>query len=1732
MSSEAKKNSPSNRPQSRLQIRLPSNRPSSSGGTNNTPRTPKDDASTKQKSAKETRQLPKYKPRSMNPDVSFSTTDEVFIHHQRSSLHFIYNHINKTWNYSGETTMYLSHVPDVSEQEKANHANKNIPSTHVREIAFHMRGGDKMKITNATVYIPLPEANKTESSGSNIALTAMRADVVHHDPLSKVLTKPAGTFTSEEFSTVNEMSTKKRRYEADTQCVRGGQGMMDAMRCASVASNFGEGRARFVCPSSKVASDKVLFELWRNDLENGYKDMEQDSETDDHIDLVDGSLQKEIFQQDYERGGDRRKKRLDLIAGQMIKDTLVNKNTASAVKKTNPSDESKNASSQAPPSKSNSSALHSAVGVKLVIQFEMQGLESNVHLGGIHFNAPTDSEIATTPHVYTSTGIIGDHEGTRSWIPTIDSASSKHRSSHELSVRVTSDCKEGLWAAGCGEHFGVSKTVLHIPPKQKNDLIDSTNAANENLVPSAQDEKLEKETLRVLGQKCVDYISKTFGTTPTTTNQDGNDIIAEERVHIIPPDHEVLNSSSLSTSRSLLSTSTWSTSIWSPCPSRSLGFAIGPFSILYDPEYYGKDDDDDDENEEEDDDEEGEEDDEEYATITETAEKCGEGIRQLYFALKSDRPFIHSNSQIIGADEIIDRNSIINGSVDIDLRRKLIVSITGSTAGVPNRSLSLMRDILSLPSYRTLAYTQIWIPNAVGGGVSSGALNECPEISCNCFLGGAILDSKLLHPIGFRMPFFKGGRALQFAQARCAVRGWVTAALSLGGIDDVSNSYLHKVIENFIMSLYERAHGSCGQGGSKHGFFFSKRYALISGLNSKNMDFLPVNNVEEEEMYVPIMANAVGSLPVDEKGNEQLWRNANNGTESHTATLDEFSVRQLLSKDALEGIERVDKSLPSMGWLGSCLSTTYFASNSTSSSRVGCGAVELVHPVGGSVYRELKCNSLSKIIEGRAGVSNFIRVIRAAFIAGLLEDKGIAKVDLPQEKSKKNREKNDDKKRERKDGESSEKPKPLFVLCVEELLKKGGLTHGSFIKCLREIAGPIREPYLRGDLVDVSRKTKGQIPSQPEGFPNSFVKGNNGFYLRVGVHVESASTGNDQQVRNTSLQAHVLAEPVIPDGGVALGGPITVKIIEKGGQCREFVRVVETDGSRSDWGPVTLYGQSVTTIKEQQLAASASVAVRGNIDKKDRAARKSKTLFASSTNTNYPAFTENLLHRGGFQALELIRLTNLTPLLWTRVDAHGLFDGRIALFQQDACLGEQLFHDGEAASQIEALRSLAERPLRLQGSVKVQSLYDVPVEDLPIHLLGDCLRGSVALHADLPHNPCIRAQAALAIAQWQNNKAPGTPNHSIGWIGLHLLVQYLNERFYKGGCITSAKFSRVCLKTRSDSGTGDDNAENQVSTDSGEYQYLDMYDSPEDRVNVIETAKVVEREEDEEYRVRSAVITALSSIRAKDGLTPSLVLEVMEKILQIDNEKGPTGTETLEEELSISHKRHRANSSHNVEIAHHSIGLDQWFQDLDSTPYLSSSLVSDALLSLCYINIQPEIIEDPATGRQMQSKAEHPCLPLMRLCKRWLDWDLYKEKIELESEGRHMSPCGRTISISPSAITALYSLALLRQSTTDANTEKVAMDTEESQKRKRDETSHLISMVSDSQFYVDIFDETPFKNDATRGAAAQAVLSICCASDRIETPEPVGLLTSLEFALKRILGKPQKLLNVVALSCH
>ena len=476
------------------------------------------------------------------------------------------------------------------------------------------------------------------------------------------------------------------------------------------------------------------------------------------------------------------------------------------------------------------------------------------------------------------------------------------------------------------------------------------------------------------------------------------------------------------------------------------------------------------------------------------------------------------------------------------------------------------------------------------------------------------------------------------------------------------------------------------EGGAIGGVFFTKRFAIGSGLNSSNLDFLPVQNIEDTELDV-VIGGVVGAVPVEDRNNDQLWRSASNGTESHTSGMDEFAVRQVLCKDSVDVMERgtpKDRQvpLPSMGWFGSHLSLSFLSSNATSSSDLGCGALELVHPTGGLPYRALKGDLLRRVVEGRAGIANFLRLVRVVFIAAHLDDSGKKELKYPPEKKDK------DKSRSGKDADKNaekeivESLKPLFIVCVNEVLKKGGLTHTLFTRALQNLAGRIREAQLLGTLVDVERESKdprSQRPFvEPEGFPNSYVRGASELFLRVGVHVEPAreGTGQSQTGIAKGIQMLSYAEPVIPEGGIAFGGPVTVRVVENEGQFREFVKEMTTDGSRRDWGSLFLHAKPVTLPKAQTAASgiieSASVGTKDAPKNSDDKPGSSSKQGLGGTSGSRGAFTESYIHGGGYQAIELIRLTNLTPLLWVRVDPMGLYGGRISVFQPDACLAEQV----------------------------------------------------------------------------------------------------------------------------------------------------------------------------------------------------------------------------------------------------------------------------------------------------------------------------------------------------------------------------------------------------------------------------------------------------------------------------
>ena len=69
------------------------------------------------------------------------------------------------------------------------------------------------------------------------------------------------------------------------------------------------------------------------------------------------------------------------------------------------------------------------------------------------------------------------------------------------------------------------------------------------------------------------------------------------------------------------------------------------------------------------------------------------------------------------------------------------------------------------------------------------------------------------------------------------------------------------------------------------------------------------------------------------------------------------------------------------------------------------------------------------------------------------------------------------------------------------------------------------------------------------------------------------NTAIDQAASAASVQKgfhlHCVVEPVIP--AIAFGGSVTLRVIEKGGQRREYKKAITQN--RMDWGPILILGK-------------------------------------------------------------------------------------------------------------------------------------------------------------------------------------------------------------------------------------------------------------------------------------------------------------------------------------------------------------------------------------------------------------------------------------------------------------------------------------------------------------------------------------------------------------------------------
>ena len=719
--------------------------------------------------------------------------------HQCTRMHFYLHQTTSgdsggQWYCRAQSSLYLT----VEDNDALSSLSSS--SSTIFPMALHLRGS--CHVTNVQVEClappPLAGCKQQQKQKQQLpSLQPLRTSYHHADPLQHVLIKPATSYTEDDIAqaaavaaaaaAANKQSQQQAderdyRFDADAQSSRGAAGMTTGLRAASIASNMGELRVSCEMPSSfdsipkkqqqqeeEDADSSTLLELaqaaWKAELKS--------------FGAEDGRMARMLCQELQERSTARREARIALVTTRLAQASCGQNSNSSSSSADN----------------SNSNAKPANRAFKVTVKYNIPLHHSPiVHLAGLH--ALTTEQ---NPHVYTTAGVFGDHEGPRSWLPCLDSAASKHRATHEIAIHVTAPLRQGISCLGLGQDFGCQQAVIH-----DHVIALATWKDDRTNIEQQQQQQAQLE----LGADHVEFLRQTVASTTAQAWQQQHQH-QQSQAHVIP-----FESNGTTTSLDAVQvTSIWCSNTWKPVPARSLGFAIGPFKVLEDTEYFGPSAliNDVDGNNNDDDEEEEKSMEERLRELWDVLRKNGEGIRQAYFAPIFERKFLHANASTVLMPDTEILLSPLTAS-QVEEAEGIDKTILYSTVGVSHRAMSLMRDVLALPSYRTSSYTQIWIPNAVHGGCSSGALHSCPEVLVNPFLGGAIMDSRLLPPMGSRLPFHQGGRVLQFLQARSAIRGWITAAVPLGGRDDVGMGYIHSLIESFVMSMYERGHGAWGEG--------------------------------------------------------------------------------------------------------------------------------------------------------------------------------------------------------------------------------------------------------------------------------------------------------------------------------------------------------------------------------------------------------------------------------------------------------------------------------------------------------------------------------------------------------------------------------------------------------------------------------------------------------------------------------------------------------------------------------------------------------------------------------------------------------------------------------------------------------------------------------------------------------------------------------------------------------
>ncbi|CAM9486185.1 unnamed protein product [Phaeothamnion confervicola] len=191
---------------------------------------------------------------------------------------------------------------------------------------------------------------------------------------------------------------------------------------------------------------------------------------------------------------------------------------------------------------------------------------------------------------------------------------------------------------------------------------------------------------------------------------------------------------------------------------------------------------------------------------------------------------------------------------------------------------------------------------------------------------------------------------------------------------------------------------------------------------------------------------------------------------------------------------------------------------------------------------------------------------------------------------------------------------------------------------------------------------------------------------------------------------------------------------------------------------------------------------------------------------------------------------------------------------------EQLFRDDSAAAHGDALLGLAELPMPHER-------FSV----LPCRALSQCLRGRVS-HTQVEHAACVRAEAATALAVWQNLHAPRTAAVATGvgdsWRGLNLLFRAFAERFESSPAGLAA--ANGCAGGGGGGGGSGGGGGGDGAVGSS-VLLPNWFDDPA------------------EYALKKAMVWAVANIRALNGCSPPEVCAFLTRLLrENDNSENYT----------------------------------------------------------------------------------------------------------------------------------------------------------------------------------------------------------------------------------------------------